>query len=150
MNRIRVPVLFLPMLAFSACGLVGKSGAVKTYEEFAAAWARNDVATASRLSEGADVQAALEQKSVARIMWVPVQDYRGVRFAIESEKESGDEVELEAEVTMDFNPPGVESAIGSAMYARFRHRVKMRRTDAGWKVVSFDPEFIVAEEKSRR
>lgn len=149
MTAIRTISLFISTTALSACGMVGKSGAVKTYEEFAAAWARNDVAEASRLSEGAQVQATLEQKSVARIMWVSVQDYRGVRFEIVSEKEAGEDVELEATVTMDFNPPGVESAIGSAMYAKFRHRATLRKTQTGWRVVSFEPEFITAEEKRR-
>jgi hypothetical protein len=47
-------------------------------------------------------------------------------------------VRLTAIQTVLFNPVGVESAIRPAMFADMKQTTTLRKTSAGWKVVSFD------------
>ena len=50
-------------------------------------------------------------------------------------------VTLHAMQTVLFNPPGVESAVRPAMYAKLNQVVSLRKTSSGWKVTSFDNKF---------
>ena len=64
------------------------------------------------------------------------------RFAIESSETGADGLlTLHAVQTVLFNPPGVESAVRPAMYAKLHQVVSLRKTSSGWKVTSFENEF---------
>jgi hypothetical protein len=69
--------------------------------------------------------------------------FRGKRYVYESETrtESGD-VELQVHQTIFFDPPGITSAIGGAMYTGIRHTATLRNTADGWKVVAFEPKYL--------
>jgi hypothetical protein len=53
-------------------------------------------------------------------------------------------------VTVHFDPPGVTTGIGGAMYAHFRHTATVRKTPEGWRVAAFDSEFVDMGEIRRR
>ena len=64
------------------------------------------------------------------------------RFAIESSETGADGLlTLHAVQTVLFNPPGVESAVRPAMYAKLHQVVSLRKTSSGWKVTSFENKF---------
>jgi hypothetical protein len=43
--------------------------------------------------------------------------------------------------TVLFNPPGVESALRPAMYAKLRQVVQLKKRDGDWKITSFENKF---------
>jgi len=63
-------------------------------------------------------------------------------YTIETSEKSGDTLTLHAVQTVFFNPPGVESAVRPAMYAKLNQTVSLHKTSAGWKVTSFENKFV--------
>ena len=64
------------------------------------------------------------------------------RFEIETSDMAADgTLTLHAVQTVLFNPPGVESAVRPAMYAKMNQVVSLRKTSSGWKVTSFENQF---------
>ena len=77
--------------------------------------------------------------------------FRGTRYSVESKRRNDDgDVELVVNQTIFFDPPGVTTGIGGAMFARYRHAATVRKTDDGWRVVAFEPTFIEVKEIRRR
>jgi hypothetical protein len=64
------------------------------------------------------------------------------RFDVQSRESAADgTLTLRAVQTVLFNPPGVESAVRPAMYARLNQTVSLRKSGGAWKVVAFDNKF---------
>jgi hypothetical protein len=64
------------------------------------------------------------------------------RYNVESEDKASDgTVTLHAIQTVLFNPPGVESALRPAMYAKLRQTVQLKKRDGEWKITSFENKF---------
>src|SRR5207237_10539306 len=73
------------------------------------------------------------------------------RFEIQrNEKDADGAFTLTAVQTVLFNPPGVESAVRPAMYAKMNQTVSLRKTSSGWKVTSFDNKFDSMDSLSAR
>ena len=51
-------------------------------------------------------------------------------------------ITLHAVQTLFFNPPGVESGVRPAMFAKLSQIASLRKTAAGWRVTSFDNKFV--------
>ena len=61
------------------------------------------------------------------------------RFEVQTREKSADgALTLTAVQTVLFNPPGVESAIRPAMYAKMNQTITLRKGTGGWKVVAFE------------
>ncbi len=57
---------------------------------------------------------------------------RGVRTSVESvERGSDGEVAIEALQAVAFDPPGVTSAVGGAMWTTFHHNARIHKTTDG-------------------
>jgi len=56
---------------------------------------------------------------------------------------------INAVQTVRFNPAGVESAIRPAMFATLKQVIKLRNGSGGWKVVSFENNFMKMDSTSR-
>ena len=121
-----------------------KAAPVDTFKKFATAVAKGDYAEADKHAAGAvaDKEAGERYRVVG---WVPVQDLRSIRYDITSCTKKGDDVELTATQKVGFNPPGVESAMRSAMTATFEQTATLHETGGSWKVVAFGNEFKGAE-----
>ena len=64
------------------------------------------------------------------------------RFEVESHETALDgTLTLHAVQTVLFNPPGVESALRPAMYAKLNQTVSLHKTSNGWRVTSFENKF---------
>jgi len=64
------------------------------------------------------------------------------RFDMESQSAEPDgSVTLNAMQTVLFNPPGVESAMRAAMYAKMHQKVTMHQSGGAWKITSFENKF---------
>jgi hypothetical protein len=73
------------------------------------------------------------------------------RFRIETEEKAADgTVTLTAVQTVLFNPQGVESALRPAMYAELRQVTSLKKTGEGWKVTSFQNEFLKMDSMTGR
>ena len=70
-------------------------------------------------------------------------------YTIESSDMSEGTLTLHAVQTVYFNPPGVESAIRPAMYAKLNQTVSLRKKSDGWKVTSFENKFASMDSVGR-
>jgi hypothetical protein len=69
--------------------------------------------------------------------------FRGTLYSVESRSKSPEgDTELVVRQTILFDPPGFTTGIGGAMFARFRHLVRVRKTGDEWRVVGFEPTSI--------
>ena len=73
------------------------------------------------------------------------------RFAIRSKETTPDGgVTLDAVQTVLWNPPGVESVMRPAMYAKMSQLVTLRKTGGQWKVTDFRNTFVSMGERNAR
>jgi hypothetical protein len=126
--------------------------AYKAYEGFAEAWAQEKRAIADNYGDAEAVRHAFEDKSLRGTQGgAAMEAFRGTRYSVESKtRNDGGDVELVVNQTIFFDPPGVTTGIGGAMFARYRHAATVRRTADGWRVVAFEPTFIEMKELRRR
>lgn len=136
-------------LAYHQATLPGPTDA---YEKFADAWARGHHEEALKFAKGDAVASALERKPLAGLMNASTMEaFRGTRYTILSTSELQDgDLLIQANQTIAFDPPGAATATSGAMYAAFRHSATVRKTPAGWKVVSFDPTFLEVGQTRKR
>jgi hypothetical protein len=115
------------------------------YEGFADAWAReNRTAAAAYGDEDAVVQ-AFEKKALRGTPGgAAMEAFRGTLYSVESRSKSPEgDIELVVRQTILFDPPG-------AMFARFRHAARVRKTGDGWRVVGFQPTYLEMGELRRK
>ena len=126
--------------------------AYKAYEAFAEAWVHENEADASRYGDAATVKHALHERAIRGTRGgAAMEALRGDRYEVESKTRMPDGVvALVVKQTVHFDPPGVTTGIGGAMYAHFRHTASVRQTPDGWRVVAFDSEFIDMGDLRRR
>ena len=108
---------------------------------------------AAELTDGISARDLARQGSQERIGAGPAmfQTLFPSRYAVESTEVGSDgTVTLHVMQTVLFNPPGVESAVRPAMYAKLNQVVAMRKTGAGWKVTSFENKFDSMDSLSAR
>lgn len=151
MKKLFVLILLLGSSYF-AYRSFWRAGPVNAYKKFADAWLRLDNDGALKFADGAAIKRTLERKSRADLLNPQlVEAYHGVSYTIEktSEGESG-EVIVEAKQVLSFDPPGITSAIGGAAVASFHHVATLKKTEDGWKVVSFEPTLIEWGTRRRR
>ena len=151
MKRLLLAALVLGA-AFLAYRRFAPDEPVRTYRRFAEAWARSRYEDAARLSEGEAVSRALGRQSVSNLFGGPwIETLHGMRLTIESreEKENGD-VSIEARQLLFFDPPGITSGLGGAMYASFRHSATLKKTPDGWKLTAFEAKLLEAGPMRRR
>jgi hypothetical protein len=118
--------------------------AYKTYERFAEAWTRGDRAEALEYGTDSAVTHALEKRNLRGTRpGALMEAFRGTSYAVKSRRRSpqGD-ILLEAQETIFFDPPGVTTPIGGAMWTRFRHEATVTHTPEGWRVTSFDATYL--------
>jgi hypothetical protein len=122
------------------------------YRKVADAWAIGQTDEALRYTECDAVRKSLEEHPLRSLVdGRMIEAWRGVTYRIESSsREEGGDVALEAKQRLAFDPPGITSAIGGAMWVSFHHSVKLRRTGEGWRVVAFTPKFLDFERVPRR
>ena len=148
--------LFLLLLvaggAFAAFRWFERHRANAAYEGFAESWAREKREAAARFGDAETVRRAFEVTPLRKYPGgAAMEAYRGERSSIESRESAPDGgVALTATQTIFFDPPGVTSAIGGAMFARFRHAATVRKTPEGWRVVAFEPAYLEMGELRRR
>jgi hypothetical protein len=118
--------------------------AYQAYEGFAEAWVHEDRIAAARYGDAGVVEQALQKNAIRGTRGgAAMEALRGDRYAIESRtRTSDDEQRLVVKQTVHFDPPGVTTGIGGAMYAHFRHTASVRNTADGWRVVAFESEFL--------
>jgi hypothetical protein len=137
-------VIVLIGAAFLAYRQFGAGGATKRYEQFAEEILHRNYDAAALMTDGLTTQQLARSGSQERIGAGPAmfQTLFPSRFKIESEEKAADgTVTLHAFQTVLFNPPGVESALRPAMYAKLRQTVQLRKRDGAWKITSFDNKF---------
>jgi hypothetical protein len=118
--------------------------AYKAYQAFADSWARgNRIAAAEHGDEGA-VRYAFEKKPIRGTRGgAAMEAFRGTLYAVGSKTRNDDgDVELFVTQTVLFDPPGMTTALGGAMFARFHEAATVRDTPDGWRVVAFEPTFV--------
>jgi hypothetical protein len=126
-------------------------GAYKAYEGFAEAWAQEKRAVAAQYGDDATVRHAFDEKPLrGNAGGNMMEAFRGTRYAVESKRRSDDgDFVFVVSQTIFFDPPGVTSGIGGAMFARYRDEATVRNTDAGWRVVAFEPTYLEMKEIRR-
>jgi hypothetical protein len=131
---------------------LGERRAYKAYEKFADAWARGDRVAAAACGDDDAVVQAFEKKALRGTPGgAAMEAFRGTLYAVESRSNSPEgDTELVVRQTILFDPPGVTTGIGGAMFARFRHVARVRKTGDGWKVVGFEPTYLEMGELRRR
>lgn len=137
-------LILLAGVAYAGWRSVSRWRARSAYEGFAEAWTRGDMAEAKKYGTDEAATHALKEASLRGLpSGAAMEAFRGTRYVYESETrtESGD-VELQVHQTIFFDPPGITSAIGGAMYTGIRHTAALRNTADGWKVVAFEPKYL--------
>lgn len=122
------------------------------YEGFAEAWVHEDRSAGRKYGTEEAVRHAFEDRSLRGTPGGGMMEaFRGTRYSVESKTRSpGGDVELTVKQTVFFDPPGVTSAIGGAMFAHFRDVATVRRTAGEWRVVAFEPTYLDAGDSRRR
>jgi hypothetical protein len=119
-------------------------GPVQQYKKFAEEILHRRYDAAADLTDGIPAKELEKQGSQEHIGAGP-QMFQALfpsRFAVESSDLAADgTVTLHAVQTVLFNPPGVESAVRPAMYAKMNQVVSLKKTASGWKVTSFENKF---------
>lgn len=121
---------------------------VKTYKSFVKALAKGDRAEAeARSALAPEVFDAVWRDFRGQGAW-PMQSINGVSVEVNTKEHSGDVWTITAVPVLIFNPPGVESAMGS-MGASFDQTATVTKSDGGWKVTKLEHRFKAAEEIRR-
>jgi hypothetical protein len=125
---------------------------VLQYKKFAEQMLHRQYDAAAAFTDGISAKDLEKQGSQEKIGAGPAmfQTLFPSRFAIESTEGSADGLTIHAVQTVLFNPPGVESAVRPAMYAKLNQVVSMRKTSSGWKVTSFENKFDSMDSLSSR
>jgi len=126
--------------------------AYKAYEGFAEGWAQEKRTAAGTYGDEPTTRHAFEERSVrGNRAGAIMEAFRGTRYRVESqERNAAGDYELVVVQTIFFDPPGVTTAIGGAMFARFRETAGVHRTGGGWRVVAFEPTFMDMGETRKR
>lgn len=145
-------VIALAAAAFFGFRWYAGWSAYKAYEGFAEAWVHESEADAARYGDAATVKHALKDRAIRGTQGgAAMEALRGDRYEVESrERTPAGDVNLVVKQTVHFDPPGVTTGIGGAMYAHFRHTATVHEDKDGWRVVAFEPEYIDMGEIRRR
>ena len=143
MKRI-VVLIVLAAVAFFGWRSVSRWRARTAYEGFAEAWTHGNMADAKKYGTEECARHALEKASLRGLeSGQAMEAFRGTRYRYEKESRSDSgELELEVHQTIFFDPPGITSAIGGAMYTGIHHSATLRNGPGGWQVVAFEPRYI--------
>src|SRR5262245_6658503 len=122
------------------------------YKKLADAWSMGRTDEALQYTEGETVRQSLEKNPLRSLVDARmIEAWRGVTYTIESSTKGDDgDVAIEAKQRLSFDPPGITSGIGGAMWLSFHHSARLRHTSDGWKVVAFTPTFIDFQRIPRR
>jgi hypothetical protein len=144
--------LVLLGLAWIGYRAFGEWSAYRTYQRFAEAWVHGDRAEALKYGTEEAVTHPLERRNLRGTRsGVIMEAFRGTSYAVQSKDRSPDGgFELEVHQTIFFDTPGVTTAIGGAMWTRFRHDATVKHTEDGWRVTAFDAAYIDMGETRRR
>ena len=151
MKKLILAVALVAAALFAARA-VSRSRTESAYEKFAEAWTHGNLAEAEKYAAEDIAREALEDRSLRGLCSGQYMEaFRGTRYALETEESlpNGD-LRREVNQTIFFDPPGITSAIGGAMYTHIHHSATLRKTSDGWKVVAFLPRFIDMGERRRR
>lgn len=143
MKKILLLVL-LAGAAFIGWRSLTRWRAKAAYEGFAEAWTHGNMADAKKYGTEECARQALEKASLRGLESGSVMEaFRGTRYRYEKEtvSDAGD-LELEVHQTIFFDPPGITSGIGGAMYTGIHHSAKLRHDSDGWRVIAFQPRYI--------
>jgi hypothetical protein len=130
--------------AFFAYRFYERLAVIHCYENFADAWAREAREEALRLTEGEAARQAVEKRGIRSLIdaW-GVERIHGTSYSEESTERGNDgAIAVKARQTIAFDPPGITSALGGAMWMTFHHSARLRRTEDGWRVVDFVPTYV--------
>ena len=128
------------------------SAPISTYEKFAEEILHRHYDAAAAMSDGLTAKDLERWGSQEKIGAGPAmfQTLFPSRFEIQSTEMGSDgTLTLHAVQTVLFNPPGVESAVRPAMYAKMHQTVTMRDS-GGWKITSFENKFDSMDTLSSR
>ncbi|HYK42133.1 MAG TPA: hypothetical protein VE007_07055 [Thermoanaerobaculia bacterium] len=131
-------------VAFFGWRSVSRWRARTAYEGFAEAWTHGNMVEARKYGTEECARHALQDASLRGLQsGSAMEAFRGTRYRYEKEtvSDAGD-LELEVHQTIFFDPPGITSAIGGAMFTGIHHSAKLRNDSDGWKVVAFEPRYI--------
>ena len=124
----------------------------KKYKEFAEEILKRRYEAAAAMTDGISAQDLMREGTQEKIGAGPpmFQTLFPSRFDIESRTATTLGVTLHAVQTVLFNPPGVESGVRPAMYARMNQVVVLHKADGGWKITSFENKFDKMDSLSAR
>lgn len=139
-------VIVLVVLGLIGTGVyflfIADSAAYTTYKQFSTALTRGDREEALKYAVDEDVLSGQGEDKTKTIGNTPAEARTGIRFAHESETRNPDgTVTIQATLSVSFDPPGVTSAMG-AMTSKFRQTANLQKTDDGWRVASFEDEYL--------
>jgi hypothetical protein len=138
-------VLLLAGAAYAAYWHFVLQPPVRAYRHFADAWAREGTPAAAALTTGDTAKKDVESRILRGVVLVPMEAFRGTRHEIEKREGAPDgTVVVTAKEFVFYDPPGVTTGIGGAGVAAVRHVAQMKKTDDGWRVVAWTPEFLGA------
>jgi hypothetical protein len=121
------------------------------YRKFAEEILHRRYDAAAAMTDGISASDLEKQGSQERIGAGPAmfQTLFPSNYTIETSDMSEGTLTLHAVQTVYFNPPGVESAVRPAMYAKLNQAVSLRKTSGGWKVTSFENKFASMDTVSK-
>jgi len=146
-----VVLLLLAGVGYTVYRVLARAGPVRAYEKFADAWARGDDDIALRHTEGEPMRRTLRSHSIRGLLFPPMDAFHGASYTIESVTSSpGGGRVIAAKQTVYYDPPGITSAVGGAMFAVFQHTATLHRASDGWKVAAFYTTFLQGGESRHR
>ena len=112
---------------------------VQAYKSFAEELVHHRFDRAAAMADGLSADALSRSGGVDPAM---MQTLFPSHFDVQSRESASDgTLTLHAVQTVLFNPPGVESAVRPAMYAKLNQTVSLRKSGGAWKIVAFDNKF---------
>ena len=152
MRRVATAAVLVIAAFFAYRYYDGNYAPEKKYKEFAEEILKRRYEAAAAMTDGISAQDLMRQGTQEKIGAGPpmFQTLFPSRFDIESRTATTLGVTLHAVQTVLFNPPGVESGVRPAMYARMNQVVVLHKADGGWKITSFENKFDKMDSLSAR
>lgn len=139
-------MIVLGLVVAAAAGIyfffIADSAAYSTYKKFSDALAHGWREEALQYADSEDVLGGSEENRGQSAGGMPVDALTGIKYSLESETTNADEsVTVTVIQSVSFDPPGATSAMG-AMTSKYRQTADLKQTTDGWRVVSFNSEFL--------
>jgi hypothetical protein len=122
-----------------------EKGPVASYKQFAEHWIRGETEQALAMTDDERVQMALDNFSAKSLMGTnDMAEIISIDFTVDTSSTVADpdELHINAEVKVGFNPAGAKGLARASFRATFKHTATVKRYGDVYKITGFQPSLV--------